>query len=179
LLNSVVTGNEPSSEEEVVMPVRTTAVTGALLAGMLVIVLAWAPTASAKSPDAGPGAPAVSAREVFAAIAGSATGSDRKFDPTPVFSEQTAWYSLACVWSVCDTLFSPAALQDFSVHGYASMLAFDVWHPQVRAAISIYGPTIDALADQAMSSWPLLSIETVTSSVEWRGYSIGLYTVGQ
>jgi hypothetical protein len=159
------------------MPVRRTAVIGALLAGML-SPLASAPVAFAESPAAGRRVPAVAAREVPAATAGSTRGSAQRREPIFFFTERTAWYSLACVWSVCDTLFSLAALQDFSVHGHATMLEFDIWHPQVRAAIAMYGPIIDELADQAMLQWPLLSIETVTSSVEWRGYSIGLYTVG-
>ncbi len=162
------------------MPVRRNAVIGALLVGMLAIMLLWAPSASAEPATAGRRAPAVAERGIAAVTAGSisAPGAHYQLPPAPIFSETTTWYSLTCVWSVCDTLFSLTALQHFSIHGYAAMLAFNIWHPQVRAAISIYGPTINTLADTAMLSWPLLSIQTVTSSVQWLGYSIGLYTVG-
>jgi hypothetical protein len=154
------------------MPVRRTAVFGALLIGMLATVLWWSPTASAQPTAIAGRTPAV-VEHTTSGPGAQGRGSE------PVMRERTTWYSLACVWSVCDTLFSLTALQHFSAHGYLAMLSFDIWHPQVRAAIAIYGAYIDVLADQAMVQWPLYSIETVTSSVEWHGYSIGLYTVGQ
>jgi hypothetical protein len=154
------------------MPVRRTAVVGALLIGMIATALGWAPTASAQ-PTAARAVPAVVEQ------ATSAPGAHGQLPPALVIRERTTWYSLACVWSVCDTLFSLTALQHFSVHGYLAMLSFDIWHPQVRAAIAIYGSYIDVLADQAMQQWPLYSIETVTSSEIWLGYNILLYTVGQ
>lgn len=164
------------------MPVRRTAVIGALLIGMLATVLWWAPSVSAEplAAAAGRTAPAVAQRDIPMTTEGSisAPGAPGQLGPTPVYRESNVWYSLACVWGVCDTLFSLTALQHFSIYGYVNMLAFDIWHPQVRIAITIYGALIDVLADTAMLSWPLLSIETVTSSVLWLGYSIGLYTVG-
>jgi hypothetical protein len=162
------------------MPVRRNAVIGALLIGMLAALFWFVPSVSAEPLAAGRRAPAVAEQGIASAAVGTmpVPGAHRQLPPSNVFRETTTWYSLSCVWSVCDTLFSLTALQHFSIHGYLAMLQFNIWNPQVRAAISIYGPTIDTLADQAMLSWPLLSIETVTSSVQWLGYSIGLYTVG-
>jgi hypothetical protein len=162
----------PSLKEEAVMPVRRTAVVGALLIGMLATALWWTPAASAQPGAAVRRAPAVVDQATAAA------GVRAPLPAEVVFRERTTWYSLACVWSVCDTLFSLTALQHFSQYGYLTMLLFNVWHPQVRAAIAIYASYIDVLADQAMLQWPRYSIETVTSSEQWLGYSIGLYTVG-
>jgi hypothetical protein len=93
----------------------------------------------------------------------------------PPLIEETSWYQLVCVWSVCETNFKRQATEAFAAHGYMAMLQFDIWHPQVRVAISLYGPFIDALADQALVNGPDYTIQTVTSMVEWHGYSITLF----